>query len=381
MSAENDGYTQPASSTRSKTYSPGREEFEILEAYNTLIKAGGRPVCPLGETNSISQYPGRYRSILGPWIRNPLTSSTIDWKDVFQQQLYNWQRFKAWQQSNRDIEDTRNLPLEESSDEGNYSPSRSGYISKSTKFEAHVAKAKRRLSHCGFTKSFTFDMDMGRQDEWTTWIEYMSFECYCCDVHFQHIGPTTIADLRPMRILDNTEDPPETEHGRFSEANEANSRYASLPSNINLNASLGNGRYNAHTTGKVLNYTDNAGGSHTRTRIRETSGSTFTSLDCGTSKPVKSAKAAGETQHAEHHNLILRWALLQEPEIAAKIVNSPRDLSAKGIPWTSIHGPRLKRNRDGSLCNVPRAACHDGTLSEKGVDDENIEHKRSRNRG
>ncbi|KAG8415382.1 hypothetical protein J3458_009232 [Metarhizium acridum] len=104
MSAEIDDLVFPDLSADIRTtYSPGREEFDILQAYNSLIKAGGRPICPLGETASISKHPRKHLELLGPWVKAPLVDLAIDWKGIFEKQLSNWQRFRAWQQFQQGI--------------------------------------------------------------------------------------------------------------------------------------------------------------------------------------------------------------------------------------------------------------------------------------
>lgn len=386
MSAKNDGRASPTSSASTRcTYGPGREEFEVLQAYNSLIKAGGRPVCPLGETTRISKDPGRYSTILSPWVKDPLASSIIDWKDIFQQQLCNWQRFRAWQQSNRDVEMFMpDVPAHDAAEDGNPSPSSSDYSSRSTKLDVHVARAKRRLSSCGFTKSFTFNNDLGRQDEWTTWIEYLSFECYCCDFRSQRLQSVGLDDLHSAMIL-----------GHF--AAQANKGHANdLPgSSYNPDSTLMSDHVRNNDDHGILPTEDldtrNLTWKHTYSldeddtlkdaRIGGENEGTCVEGGAVNRTHDGNGRSNREIRDTEHHNLILRWALLQEPKIAAQFIHCQPATSVDGEPLREIQVPRLKRNRDGSLCNTNPVHFQNGILEEANDNDVGLEHKRSRNSG
>ncbi|EFY93201.1 hypothetical protein MAC_00984 [Metarhizium acridum CQMa 102] len=362
MSAEIDDLVFPDLSADIRTtYSPGREEFDILQAYNSLIKAGGRPICPLGETASISKHPRKHLELLGPWVKAPLVDLAIDWKGIFEKQLSNWQRFRAWQQSNRELEafpdaDAPEALLKDTSEGENRPPSGSGYGSRSTKFQAHLAMARRRLSHCGFTKAFTFDMDLRRQDEWTTWIEYLSFECYCCDAHSHtlHLKPTSVNDLESIIILDHVASLVEKEQtsrhsgidGYSGDGTSTSHHVSNCESPMN---SPKEAQYDAHAPRKDAYGADEGVVSKVNGIIPLlggliSSGAAATYDGTGT--------ATGERNNTNHHNLILRWALLQEPEIAAKSATSQGRPSAAGNPWPTTHTPRRKRHWDGSLCRT-----------------------------
>lgn len=387
MSAKNDGRASPNSSTSNRaTYSPGRKEFEILQAYNSLIKAGGRPICPLGDTTHISKDPGRYRAILSPWVKDPLASSIIDWKDVFQQQLSNWQRFRAWQQSNRDAEMFMpDVLAQDSAEEGNPSPSSSDHSSKSTKLEVHVARAKRRLSNCGFTKSFTFDIDLGRQDEWTTWIEYLSFECYCCDSRPQRLQPARLDDLRSAMILGHFASQASKDLVNDLPGPACESDSALLSGHIrNKNDHDIVPTEALDSTGFAWNHAHNMDENGTLKQGVNTTG-TFQQQSTENSAVNRPCDGMGRTtreiQDIEHHNLILRWALLQEAEIAAQSIEGRPAAAVDGEPWPKIQVPRRKRNRDGSLCNTNPVYFPNGIMDEVNYNDVGLEHKRSRNSG
>uniref|UniRef100_A0A1Y1MUK4 Uncharacterized protein n=1 Tax=Photinus pyralis TaxID=7054 RepID=A0A1Y1MUK4_PHOPY len=387
MSAEIDDLVVPNLPADIRTtYSPGREEFEILQAYNSLIKAGGRPICPLSETASISKHPREHLELLGPWVEAPLVDLEIDWKGIFEKQLSNWQHFKAWQQSNRESEAlpdtaTPGTLLQATSDGANRPPPSSCCSSRSTKFEAHLAMARRRLSHCGFTKCFTFDMDLGKQDEWTTWIEYLSFECYCCNAHaLSHFKPTSVTDLESTIILDHVTSLVEKEHtsrhsgidGYSGDGTSTSHHVSNCDSPIN---SLQEAQYDTHASRKD-EYGADEGAVSKVDGIRPwlggliSSGAGVTYDGTGT--------ATGEPNDTNHHNLILRWALLQEPEIAAKSATSQGRPSATGKAWPTTHSPRRKRHWDGSLCSTRPVVFQNEGLGQTN-DGGDLEYKRPRN--
>ncbi|KJK75591.1 hypothetical protein H634G_08955 [Metarhizium anisopliae BRIP 53293] len=387
MSAEIDDLVVPNLSADIRTtYSPGREEFEILQAYNSLIKAGGRPICPLSETASISKHPRRHLELLGPWVKAPLADLAIDWKGIFEKQLSNWQHFKAWQQSNRESEalpdtDTPETLLQAASDGANRPLSSSCYSSGSKKFEAHLAMARRRLNHCGFTKCFTFDMDLGRQDEWTTWIEYLSFECYCCDAHSRsHFKPTSVNDLESAISLDYVSSLVEKEltsmhygidgYSRDGTSTRHHANNCDSPMNSPQEA-----QYDTHASRKD-EYGADEGAASKVDGIRPWLGGLISSGVGVTHDGT--GTATGEPNDTNHHNLILRWALLQEPQIAAKSATSQGRISGTGKPWPTTHSPRRKRHWDGSLCSKRPGVFQSEGLG-KNNDGGDPEHKRSRN--
>ncbi|KAK2590989.1 hypothetical protein QQS21_011325 [Conoideocrella luteorostrata] len=236
-------------------HSPGRKEYEVMGAYNSLLKAGGRPICPLGDTASISAHPGRHRDILSPWVDSPVDGRVLDWKDIYQQQLANWQRFKAWQRKGRG---PKTFPSATVIDEG-FESSTSGSDSNSiSTFDAHVEATIQRLARHGFTKLPDLKLDSSRQDEWTCWVEYLSFEYYCFE------------------------------------------RYATYYARERAQENGQNGGFNSW---------------------------------------------AKKHHNPAYHNIIIKWALLQEAEIAARAhADSPATERSPASEY-----PRQKRLRDGSL--------------------------------
>ncbi|KAG5968530.1 hypothetical protein E4U56_000355 [Claviceps arundinis] len=265
MAARNDAW-KASDVDVADTYRPGRKEYEILQAYNLLIKAGGRPICTLEDINHVSEDPERHFEILAPWIGGYSTSDgSLDWKVIFRQQLLNWRKFRAWQRAHRDISAQRG-PM--------HSPSGGSFSSSST-LEAHVGSTRERLERYGFTKPFFFNDNAEKQDDWTTWVEYMSYEA--------HINITR-------------QKGPESSFYDHSEISPMD-----------------------HDGSSASELTDDAIGEETM-RLNDT----------------------------KHHRLILRWIVLQEPEIAAVSLQQASSMGSETAMAKNGLG-RFKRLRDGSL--------------------------------
>ncbi|KZZ99638.1 hypothetical protein AAL_02210 [Moelleriella libera RCEF 2490] len=54
-------------------------------------------------------------------------------------------------------------------------------------FSGYISEAKRRLGRHGLTKEFEMDRDSTRQDELTTWFEYLNYEYSWLDHHTQYL--------------------------------------------------------------------------------------------------------------------------------------------------------------------------------------------------
>lgn len=347
MSAKNDGSICRASSAHvSATYGPGRKEYEVLQAYNSLIEAGGRPVCRLGDTNHISKDPVRYLEMLVPWIGGSSSDSGLDWKSIFQQQLFNWQQFRAWQKAHRDVpavsgaaNATKEGSVTGNTQRANNSSSVDG---SSSKFEMHVESTRERLTHCGFTKSFCFNNDTHGQDDWTTWIEYLSFECSCFDDCSRHLGAEELGNLGATVMLDCPDSAAQSSHDRSPRAQptppglkHSSAPHAGHEAGLDAPRSHGGQRLNANVG--VAAEMDNSSTSEITNNAR--------------SGHQGTVSRAAKLNDAEHHNLILKWALLQEPEIAAMRVRHPGVIgSAHKRAMLGSDLGRLKRHRDGSLC-------------------------------
>ncbi|KAG6003177.1 hypothetical protein E4U21_002291 [Claviceps maximensis] len=400
MSAKNDGtFVKPCGVDVdvSTTYSPGRKEYEILQAYNSLIEAGGRPVCPLGDTYHVSKDPERYLEILVPWIGGGSISTSdrvLDWKDIFEQQLLNWQQFRAWQRAHRDGYQTHHRKQMSSTNPTNMSGGGGGGGSRSSKLEIHVESTRERLIHRGFNKSFCLNNDTEVQDDWTTWIEYLSFECYCLDDCSPHLmtAAAESSQNNPAQVFSSGLGEPEAKSALIESSNQRcdDARgAASLITAANAPRS--------HDTKRTECCSDNeksSGKSWMNNSTTSKDKFTFTSPSQGYFERAiddlagKGSRPA-KLHDAESHSLILRWAFLQEPDIAAtcsrksSIVSLTHNETETGATILTSELQRLKRRRDGSLSGLST------TFSNPPFDSKDImtsddlaelEHKRCRSR-
>ncbi|KAG6026718.1 hypothetical protein E4U41_001184 [Claviceps citrina] len=331
MSAKNDGvFLKTLEADVSTTYSPGRKEYEILQAYNSLVEAGGRPVCRLGDTNHVSKDPGRYSEILVPWTGGTTSASDdgLDWKGIYQQQLSNWQQFRAWQRAHRDA------------------PAYSEQVSAgaSSRFEVHVESTRERLTHCGFTKSFCFNNDTDRQDDWTTWIEYLSFECYCLDDCSRHLRAEGLGNLRIAMRFDYPASAAQgNDHSsRASSSSGLEEKSTSSPFSSNQSGDGASRAPSATTT------VDAQKSPHPAVTRMDDSPASGNASQARSELDDTVAGKSTKLNDAHHHNLILRWAFLQEPEIAAMCAQQPGIGSVHETAALKSGLGRRKRHRDGS---------------------------------
>ncbi len=143
--------------------------------------------------------------MLRSWTRYPDTQNPEDW-EVFSRQLRRWKEYRRWQLSNRG----QTVEFSEYLDEKRQEFERMGaseftaqpvfeetvrhqweseYGDRQPQFGDDVqavfsrySKATRRLlmDH-GFAQPFQLQADPKQQDQWTTYVEYLGFECYCLD--------------------------------------------------------------------------------------------------------------------------------------------------------------------------------------------------------
>ncbi|KAJ6437890.1 protein kinase [Purpureocillium lavendulum] len=181
------------------------------EAYNDLVKDGGRPIYRISLIEQVSRNPEEYREMLWPfWGYSRDTQ--VSWL-VFRRQLKRWREFRKWQIDNRGLEDEdagfpafvemmKRIYKKDKYDEGvaqlETDPSwlKSVWLDKQRTrrwqrrwqrerdcngFSDYVDAVTRRLARHGFTRPFQLQEDPKQQDELTTWIEYLGFEYWWLD--------------------------------------------------------------------------------------------------------------------------------------------------------------------------------------------------------
>ncbi|KAL3962948.1 hypothetical protein ACCO45_004471 [Purpureocillium lilacinum] len=197
---------------------PYSEEDELrdhiddeTDAYNELVKDGGRPIYQISLIEDVCRNPEEYREMLWPFW-DYTRGTQLSWL-VFQRQQKRWRDFRRWQVDNRGLEDEdggfpafvdmmkRLYAKDESTGElarleADPSWLKSEWLHDQRKrgrqrrwhrergcngFSDYVDAVKRRLARHGFTQPFQLQEDPKLQDKLTTWIEYLCFEYWWLD--------------------------------------------------------------------------------------------------------------------------------------------------------------------------------------------------------
>ncbi|UKZ72196.1 uncharacterized protein TrAtP1_013135 [Trichoderma atroviride] len=186
----------------------GPQEYQA-RCYEALLEEGGRPLFDIELLPQIAANVDKYYDLLWPWRLYPDAPHPTDW-EVFHRQLFRWQEFRVSQLWHRG----RILGFPEYLDQqrrheqmlGEADTSRRGAEYEQvrrrlwerkhgqsqpprcdTEDEAKDAilkynsAMKKLLEHYGFVQPFQLYLDMEQQDQWTTFVEYLGFECF--DLH------------------------------------------------------------------------------------------------------------------------------------------------------------------------------------------------------
>lgn len=211
-------------------YAASRERE--TDAYNDLVKDGGRPLYPIHLLDRVSSHPETHEELLRPW-RDNFGWTRRYWNDnntaqkpweVFQRQLSRWRYFQKWQRDNRWLED----------DDGGfpaYIENHKQFIKRycyegavakelakieadpsclqicwdavqrdrqrqrdycrefhgGDEFSDYVDAVNRRLAQHEFIRPFQLKEDPKQQDGLATWIEYLNFEYWWLDRYTESI--------------------------------------------------------------------------------------------------------------------------------------------------------------------------------------------------
>ncbi|KAK1774723.1 hypothetical protein QBC45DRAFT_31931 [Copromyces sp. CBS 386.78] len=196
---------QYASSSRSSTIPPLEDEEYQARCYQALLDDGCRPLFPLSLLPQVSTDPDAYRDMLRPWTEYPDTPSPQDWA-VFSRQLCRWKEYRAWQLVNRrltvvfseylneerrhyemmgaykvtadpDFEQEVHRQWENEWHGGRGRPPRDDDDAEAV-LSRYAAEASRIVMDYGFVQPFQLQADPKQQDQWTTFVEYLAFECF-----------------------------------------------------------------------------------------------------------------------------------------------------------------------------------------------------------
>lgn len=195
--------THYPSPSRSSTVEPPEPRDDETKYYNALLHDGCRPLFPISLLPRVEKDPDAYRDLLRPWTRYPDTSNPEDWQ-VFSRQYDRWKEFRKWQLHSRRQTPSFSIYLEEYRRESemhgaateqtnrpefertarvrwqreyNYHPSQLD-DSPEAVLSRHAEAATTLLVDQGFDEPFQLRVDSKQQDQWTTYVEYLAFECF-----------------------------------------------------------------------------------------------------------------------------------------------------------------------------------------------------------
>uniref|UniRef100_A0A8H7KDJ9 Ankyrin 2,3/unc44 n=1 Tax=Bionectria ochroleuca TaxID=29856 RepID=A0A8H7KDJ9_BIOOC len=183
--------------------------------YYLLLADGGRPFYSIEKLDAVEQDPDSHYDLIGPWKHlDSFSGGLFEW-EVFQRQLDRWEQFRRWQLEHRSSQDAHACEkhiekvrtkyarfagrssmddryLAELDDPAGSSErkrfqardrvrkltlqklSQGGHLY--TAFSNYTEDVRRCLRQHGFLDRIDLDMDPKKQDELTTWAEYVHFE-------------------------------------------------------------------------------------------------------------------------------------------------------------------------------------------------------------
>ncbi|KAI0970506.1 hypothetical protein F4678DRAFT_462202 [Xylaria arbuscula] len=178
---------------------PGADKEHQIRCRQWLIDEGGKPLCSLEILDKIYDNPEAYATLLEPWLDGAPTSSLYD-AGLFSQQLEAWREFRRWQRSNRGLSIVREEDFDVFLNEQRHDMESKGFseawqrdrsrheqqwkrqreVPNGT-FTEYTEAARLRVAGHGFARQFELREDVEEQDDRTTWIEYLEFECWTLD--------------------------------------------------------------------------------------------------------------------------------------------------------------------------------------------------------
>ncbi|KAL9011295.1 MAG: hypothetical protein Q9173_003849 [Seirophora scorigena] len=194
--------THYPSPSRSSTAEPPEAQYHETKCYHALLHDGCRPLFPISLLAQVETNPDAYRDLLRPWTRYPDTWDSEDWQ-VFSRQRDRWKRFRTWQLRIRRRTPSFSAYLEEYrrdcemsgealeqiyrpefehtarrlwEREYDYGPPQL-HDSPEAVFSRYAEAARKLLAGHGFVQPFRLQADSKQQDQRTTYIEYLAFEC------------------------------------------------------------------------------------------------------------------------------------------------------------------------------------------------------------
>ncbi|KAI0855151.1 hypothetical protein F4860DRAFT_54298 [Xylaria cubensis] len=191
---------------------PNRPKDHQSRCYQWLVSDGCKPWCSLETLDEITENPEAHVELLQPWLGGEPVSS-LRRLGLFSRQLQCWTDFRRWQRVNRGLSIVGEEDFTSFLDEYRRTMESKGFGQVTAqpdfettirrmwpneqaarlwqwrrrrevlkgKFPEYAEAARVRLAHHGFTQSFELLEDAEKQDDRTTWIEYLEFECWTLD--------------------------------------------------------------------------------------------------------------------------------------------------------------------------------------------------------
>lgn len=206
----------------SPTSSPEAAEIELetgpreyqARCYHHLLEEGGRPLFHVDLLPQISENVDEYHDLLRSWRLYPDSPNNSDWQEfnwqVFHRQLLRWQEFRLWQLNcrGRTIEFPEYLYQHQRQLEmmGSYRFPASLQFEQATRRQwerehgrwqtrlydneeeakalllKYINDIKNLLMDYGIFQPFQPHVDPKQQDQLTTFVEYLGFECFRLDL-------------------------------------------------------------------------------------------------------------------------------------------------------------------------------------------------------
>ena len=189
----------PSRSRSSTAEPPEAEERECeIKCHQALLDDGSRPLFHVGLLPQIEANPDAYSELLRPWARQQHPADVREDWQALSRQWNRWKEFRAWQLRGR----RRRLGLAEYLDTERREFAMHGGIPTDPEFaeaarrlwereydyggddedvegaiERHAERVRELLAGQGFAiRPFHLLADPKKQDQWTTYVEYLAFE-------------------------------------------------------------------------------------------------------------------------------------------------------------------------------------------------------------
>ncbi|QSS54251.1 hypothetical protein I7I53_01747 [Histoplasma capsulatum var. duboisii H88] len=177
------------------------------ESYKELVEDGGRASHPFSNTEDIYKCPGELRELLSFWNGR----GNQQQEALFTAQLARWKQFRMFQRfmRERNIQDPQVIRIF-SGHAAHEDRKWTAFIDRQRpktgevgRFPVYARAVKDRLVRHGFLRNFQLDEDPTRQDNLTTWIEYLGYEYWWHDRYALSIHQEQWLESKWKEIVDS----------------------------------------------------------------------------------------------------------------------------------------------------------------------------------